>query len=159
MDINWTGKDISINKIVTTSVGTSTNRRNRVLHHLNPPSLNSKITSKGKIGNNTKWSKGTKGCRVKYKQTEATMDYSFFALQSLLFNVSKGFLIYQSTRVMEGRIRAISRHMEGKESGSFDSYEEKSKNIWTCAHILMYMGLRSKVMCTREYRFKSHIQQ
>ena len=82
---------------VTTFVGTSTNRRNRVLHlglhQLNPPSLDRKLTCKGKLGKNTKCSKGTKGCRLKYKKTEATMDYSFFALQFLLFNVSKGFLI------------------------------------------------------------------
>ena len=40
--------------IVTTSIGTSMNRRNRVLHlglhHLNPPSLDSNLTSKGKLG-------------------------------------------------------------------------------------------------------------
>ena len=56
MHINWTGKDISINKIrdtiVTTFVYTSVNRRNRVLHlglhHLNPPSLNRNITKKRK---------------------------------------------------------------------------------------------------------------
>ena len=47
---------------VTTSVGTSTNRRSWVhhvvLHHLNPPSLNSNLTSKGNLGKNTKCSKG-----------------------------------------------------------------------------------------------------
>ena len=41
-------------KIVTTSVGTSTNRRNRGLHHLNPPFLDRKLTNKGKLGKNTK---------------------------------------------------------------------------------------------------------
>ena len=58
--------------IVTTSINTSTNQRNRVLHlglhHLNPPSLNSKLTRKGKLGKNTKCSKGTKGCRLEYKK-------------------------------------------------------------------------------------------
>ena len=34
-----------------------------------------------------------KGCRLKYKQSTATMDYSFLALQFLPFNVSEGFLI------------------------------------------------------------------
>ena len=43
---------------VTTSVGMSTNQRNRVLHHLNPPSLDSKLIRKGKLGKNTKCSKG-----------------------------------------------------------------------------------------------------
>ena len=83
--------------MVITSVNTSTNHRNRVLHlglhHLNPPSLDSKLTSKEKLWKNTKCSKGTKGCRLKYMQARAIMEYSFVALQFLLFNVSKGFLI------------------------------------------------------------------
>ena len=49
--------------------------------------------------------------------------------------------------------------MEGQESSGSDSYEEKYKTIWLNAHILMYTGLWSKVMCTREYEVKSHIQQ
>ena len=56
MHINWTGKYISINKIkdtiVTTSVSTSTNQKNQVLHlglhQLNPPPLDSKLTKKKK---------------------------------------------------------------------------------------------------------------
>ena len=75
----------------------STNQKNKFLHlglhHLNPPSLDSKLTSKGKLGKNTKCSKGTKGCKLMYKQATTTMDYSFLALQFLPFNVSKGFLI------------------------------------------------------------------
>ena len=47
---------------MTTSVGTSVNWRNYVLHlgphHLNPPSLYSNLTRKGKLGKNTKCSKG-----------------------------------------------------------------------------------------------------
>ena len=72
-------------KIDTTSDGMSVNRRNWIphlgLHHLNPPSLDRKLTSKGKIGKNKKCSKPTKGCRLKYKKIEPTMDYSFFSLQ------------------------------------------------------------------------------
>ena len=83
--------------IVTTSVSTSMNWRNRVLHmglhHLNPPSSDSKLTKQRQAWEEHKVLQGTKGCRLKYKQTEATMDYSFFSLQFLLFNVSKGFLI------------------------------------------------------------------
>ena len=75
---------------VTTFVGTSANRRNRVLHHLHPPSLDSNLTSKGKLGKNTNCSKGTKGCRLKYKQTEPTIDYSFFSLQFPLLQCIKG---------------------------------------------------------------------
>ena len=79
---------------VTTSVHTSTNQRNRVLHlvlhHLNPPSLNRKLTSKGNLGKNLKFPKGTKGCRLKYMQTTATMDYSFVALQYILLQCIQG---------------------------------------------------------------------
>ena len=82
---------------VTTSIGTSMNRRNQVLHlglhHLNPPSLDSKLTKKRQAWEEYYVLQGTKGCRLKYKQTEATMDYSLFSLQFLLFNVSNGFLI------------------------------------------------------------------
>ena len=83
--------------IMTTFVGTSTNWRNRVLHLIphnpNPPSLDSKLTRKGKLGKNIKCSKGTKGCKLKYMETTTTTDYSLVALQFLLLNVSKGFLI------------------------------------------------------------------
>ena len=79
---------------MTTSIGTSANRRNWVLHlglhHLNPPSLDSKITRKGKLGKNTKCSKGTKGCRLKYKQATTTMDYIFLALQFPLLQSIQG---------------------------------------------------------------------
>ena len=60
---------------------------------------------------------------------------------------------------MEGRIQAISRHVEGQESGSSNSYEENSKNIWIYEHISMYTGVRLKFVCTCEYGFKSHVQQ
>ena len=107
----------------------------------------------------TKCSKGTKGCRLKYKKTEATMDYSFLVLQFLLFNVSKGFLIQHSKGVMESQIRTISRHMEGQESSGWTHIMEKSKNICIYAHISMYTGLRSIIVCTREYGIKSCVQQ
>ena len=75
-------------------------------------------------------------------QAMETMDYSFIALQFLLFNVSKGFLIYHSNGVMEGRIQAMSRHMEGQDLGSLDLSKGKSKIVWLYAHIPMYVGLR-----------------
>ena len=60
--------------------------------------------------------------------------------------------------VMEGRIRVISRHMVFQESRSSDSYEENSKNIWTYAHILMYVGLRSISAYICKKGIKSHVQ-
>ena len=68
-------------------------------------------------------------------QIVATMDYSFLALQFPLFNVSKGFLIYNSKGVMEGQIQVISRHMEGQESSGLGSYEGKiQKYSDLCKH-------------------------
>ena len=82
--------------IVTTSVNTSTNRRNRVLHlglhYFNPPSLDCKLTIKGKLGKNKKCSKETKGCKLKYMQAMATMDYSFVALPFLSSMYPRGSL-------------------------------------------------------------------
>ena len=97
----WIGKDISINikleiTMNTTFVGMSANRRNGIphlgLHHLNPPSLDSKLTSKRKSWEEHKSAPRDKG-RQTQEQVSATMDYSFVALQFLLLNVSKGFLI------------------------------------------------------------------
>ena len=70
----------------TTSVGKSANQRNRVphlgLHHFNPPSLDSKLTRKGKLGKNRKVLQGTKGMQTQAK-VSATMDYSSLALHFL----------------------------------------------------------------------------
>ena len=74
----------------TTSVGTSVNQRNGIphlgLHHLNPPSLDSKL------GLNTKVLQGTKGCRLKHKFQQ---QWTIVLLHSIshAFNVSQGFLI------------------------------------------------------------------
>ena len=77
--------DISINKnrdtIVTTSVGTSSNPRYRVLHlglhHFNPPSLN------GNLGRASLCApKGHRDADSRIT-SEATMDYSFLALKFL----------------------------------------------------------------------------
>ena len=124
---------------VTTFVDTSVNQRNRFLHlglnHLNPPSIDRKLTRKCKLGKNTKCSKGTRGCRLKYMQAMATMDYSFVALQFLPFNVSKGFLIYHSKGVMEGQIRAILRNMEGQKPSDSGTNEGKlQKYLDLCTH-------------------------
>ena len=98
---NWTGKNISINKIIDYN-SDNLFRHIYELEKLSPPPKppppqssisHRKLTSKGNLGKNTKCSKGANGCRLKYKQSEATMDYRFFSLQFFLFNVSEGFLI------------------------------------------------------------------
>ena len=79
------------------SVGTSANKRKRVLrlglYHFNPPSLDRNLTKQRKEWEENYVLQETKGCRLKYMQTMATMDYSLLALQFVFFNVSKGFLI------------------------------------------------------------------
>ena len=71
----------------TTSLGTSANWRNGIPHlchhHLNPPSLDSKITRKRKALEEHKSAPGDKGMQTQ-AQVPEKMDYSFFALNSLL---------------------------------------------------------------------------
>ena len=81
----------------TTFVGTSMNRRNRIphlgLHHFNPPSLDTKITSKRKAWEEQKSAPRDKGMQTQ-AQFLATTDYSFFALNSLIcLQCTKEFLI------------------------------------------------------------------
>ena len=49
--------------------------------------------------------------------------------------------------------------MEGQDSSGSNSYEEKSKNIWTYAHIVMYAVLRVISTYIHEKGIKSHVQQ
>ena len=71
----------------TTSIGTSTNGRNWTphlgLHHLTPPSLDSKLTSKSQAWEEHQRAPRDKGIQIQ-AQVLATMDYSFFALNSLM---------------------------------------------------------------------------
>ena len=60
---------------------------------------------------------------------------------------------------MEGRIRAISRHMEGQETSESDPHQGKLQKNWPFAHILMYTILGVKPAYIREKGFKSHIWQ
>ena len=83
------------------------------------------------------------------------MDYSFFALNSLLcLQCTKGFLIYLFKGVMKGRIRLISRHREGQESSESDPCQGKLQKDLDYAHILIYVVLGVKPMYIYDYRFK-----
>ena len=84
--------DISINKnrdrTVANSIGTSSNRRNRVLHlglhHFNPPSQWKSYKAKASLGRAALCAlKGQKDANSSIT-SEATMDYSFLALNFLL---------------------------------------------------------------------------
>ena len=146
--------DISINKvkdiIVTTSVGTSSNPRNRVIHlglqHFNPPSLNGKLIEKTKSWEEQHYVlQKEKGKHTQAKTSEATMNYSFLALKILLLQCIQEGQYIALQREMEGRVQAFSRNMEGQETRYSDPYEEKSKNTCLHAHFPMYQVLAQKL--------------
>ena len=62
-----------------------------------------------------------------------------------------------SKGVMKGRIRVISRHMEGQESSELDPCQGKLQKDLDFAHISMYAGLGVKPAYIRDYRFKSRV--
>ena len=67
------------------------------------------------------------------------MDYSFFALNSLYMpSMYEGVPYIASQGIMKGRIRAISRHMEGQESNESDPCQGKLQKDLDYAHIPMY---------------------
>ena len=153
---------------MTASVGTSANWRNWVLHlgllhlglhHLNPPSLDSKFTSKGNLGKNTKCSKGQRDADSSISKLRQQWTIVFLLFNSSPFNVSKGFLIYLFNGVMEGWIRAISRHMEGQETSDSDPHQGKLRNYLAfCTH-LDVRGFRVISTYIREKGIKSCVQQ
>ena len=63
-----------------------------ILHH-----SDSKLTSKGKLGKNTKVLQGTKGCRLKYKFWQQWTIISLLSISLYVFNVPRGSL-YSFTR-------------------------------------------------------------
>ena len=86
------------------------------------------------------------------------MDYSFFALNSLFFpSMYQGVPYIAFKGIMKGRIRAISRHMEGQESNELDPCQGKLQKDLDYAHIPMYTVLVVKPTYVRAYRFKSHV--
>ena len=60
---------------------------------------------------------------------------------------------------MKGRIRAISRHMEGLETSESDPCQGKLQNILDYAHIPMYAFLGVKPAYIHDKGFKSHVYQ
>ena len=67
------------------------------------------------------------------------MDYSFFALNSLYMpSMYQGVPYIAFKGIMKGRIRAISRHMEGQESNESDPSQGKLQKDLDYAHIPMY---------------------
>ena len=62
-----------------------------------------------------------------------------------------------SQGIMKGRIRAISRHMEGQESNESDPCQGKLQKDLDYAHIPMYMDTGVKLTYVRGYRGKIHV--
>ena len=79
------------------------------------------------------------------------MDYSFFALKPLFLpSMYQGVPYIAFKWVMKGRIRAISRHMEGQESNESDPCQGKLQKDLDYAHILMYTVLGVKPTYIRD---------
>ena len=62
-----------------------------------------------------------------------------------------------SQGIMKGRIRMISRHMEGQESNESDPCQGKLQKDLDYAHILMYAVIGVKPAYVRGYRFKIRV--
>ena len=89
------------------------------------------------------------------------MDYNSFALKALymfppLFNVPMVPYI-ASQGIMKGRIRAISRYMEGQESYESDPSQGTVQKDLDYAHIPMYATIGVKPTYVRGYRGKSRV--
>ena len=62
-----------------------------------------------------------------------------------------------SQGIMKGRIRVISRHMEGQESNESDPCQGKLQKDLDYSNILMYAVIEDKLAYVRGYRVKSHV--
>ena len=62
-----------------------------------------------------------------------------------------------SQRIMKGRIRAISRHMEGQELNELDPCQGKLQKDLDYAHIPMYAVIGVKPTYVRGYRVQIHV--
>ena len=62
-----------------------------------------------------------------------------------------------SQGIMKGRIRAISRHMEGQDSNELDPCQGKLQKGLDYAHILMYTVIGVKPAYVHGYRGKSRV--
>ena len=86
------------------------------------------------------------------------MDYSFFALNSLFLpSMYQGVPYIAFKGITKGRIRVISRHMEGQESNEPDPCEGKIQKDLDYAHIPMYVVIGVKPAYVRGYRFKIRV--
>ena len=78
------------------------------------------------------------------------MDYSFFALNSLIFlQCTIEFLIYLFKGVMKGRIRVISKNMEGQESNESDPCQGKLQKDLDYVHINVHGFSGKNIIYTR----------
>ena len=86
------------------------------------------------------------------------MVYSFVTLNSLLcFQCLKEFLIYLFKGILKGRIREISRHMEGQDSYDSDPSQGKIQKDLDYAHIPTYAVIGDKPMYVHGYQVKGRV--
>ena len=140
--------DISIKKnrdrVVTNSVGTSLNRRNRVLHlglhHFNPPSQWKAYKAMTSLERETMCAQKDKGMQNQAYMNGGTMNYSFLALKWSSPLMHPRGSIYSPSIGSEGSSWSISRHMEGQELISSGLIEKNSKCFCFYAYFPMYMS-------------------
>ena len=69
----------------------------------------------------------------------------------------QGIPYISSQGIMKGRIRAISRHMEGQESDESDPSQGKLQKDLDYAHIPTYVVIGDKPTYVHSYRVKGHV--
>ena len=125
-----------------------------ILHH-----SDSKLTRKRQSWE--EHNSAPKGQRDAYSSIVlATMDYSFDTLNSLfclMLSMYQRVPYIASWWIMKGRIRAISRHMEGQESYESDPRQGMLQRILDYVHIPMYATIEGISAYVRGYRGKGCI--
>ena len=143
---------------MTNSVGTSSNRINWVLHHFNPPSVNGNFTKQKQA-----WEEQhcvlqrDKGMQTQAQTSEATMSYSFLALQFLLLQCIQDAQYIALQIGNGGSSSSILKEYGSPRVKLFGDLWGKLNFFCLHAHFLMYAGFGSKAVCTHKYFFKSHV--
>ena len=113
--------------------------------------------AKGKLGKNTKVLQGTKRCRLKHKFRKQWTIVSLLAILLCLQCIQRVPYIAFQWGNLNGRIRAISRHMEGLETSELDPCQGKLQKDLNFVHIPMYTVLGVKPVYIRDKGFKSRV--
>ena len=114
--------------------------------------------AKGKLGKNTKVLQGINRCRLKNKFRQ---QWTIVSLLSILIYSQciqrVPYIVFNGA--MKGRIRAISRNMEGQDTSESDPCQGKLQNDLDYSHIPMYAVIGVKPAYVHGYRGKSRVYQ